>query len=98
MTDESSPGSGFWKGRGISNAVSENMSIFEGDDEIIYASYLDLGLWRSLDEGFTWQEINEPAYSGGWSGKGGNIETVLADPVRSNVVWAGLGETVRSEE
>lgn len=102
-TNQSNTQPGFWQGRGISNAVSENISIPESDDDTIYAGYLDLGLWRSLDEGYNWQEINEPAFtgngaSGTWSGKGGNVITVLADPVRPNVVWAGQGNTISTQQ
>lgn len=102
-TNQSTTQPGFWQGRGISNAVSENISIPESNDDTIYAGYLDLGLWRSLDEGFNWQEINEPAFTGNgqpgtWSGKGGNVITVLADPVRPNVVWAGQGNTVSTQQ
>jgi photosystem II stability/assembly factor-like uncharacterized protein len=97
-TNPSASHPGFFSGRGISNAVSQNISIPEVDDDTMYVAYDDLGLWRSLDEGYTWEEINDPTYSDSWNGKGGNVVTVLADPQRPNVVWTGQGDSDTNEK
>ncbi len=91
-TAQSSPGSGRWKGAGISNSVALNISISEDDNNLIYAGYADLGLWLSTDGGDTWADINDPNFTGSWDGNGGDAGTVLADPVRESVVWAANGE------
>jgi photosystem II stability/assembly factor-like uncharacterized protein len=67
-----------------------DISISEANSNIIYAAFFDLGIWRSLDKGESWQSSNDVTYSGDWEGFGGNCATVLADPSRANVVWASL--------
>jgi hypothetical protein len=59
---------------------------------MLYAGLYDLGIWRSLDGGASWQASNDAAWTGAWSGKGGNCTTILADPARPDVVWASQGE------
>ena len=99
FTDPAAPG--FWSGRGINNVAPTSLS---ASDTVLYAGYYDLGIWRSLDMGQSWQASNDPGLTGGWNGKGGNCMTILADPARPHVVWASQGETmttawpIRSEQ
>ena len=51
----------------------------------------DIGLWRSLDRGATWQCTNEPGYLSDWIYYGGQAQAIALDPARPNVMWAGLG-------
>ncbi len=88
FTDEVS--SGFWQSRGFDNVNMMDISISKVNSDIIYLAYFDMGIWRSLDHGESWQSSNPTTYSGNWDGKGGNCATVLADPNRSNVVWASM--------
>jgi hypothetical protein len=90
VTRQVSPGS--WRSRGIDNVTLTSISIGETDADKIYVGYHDLGLWRSLDGGASWQSGNNPALTGSWNGYGGNVTAVLADPDRSGVVWAANGE------
>ena len=90
FTDEIS--SGFWQSRGFDNVNMMDISISKANADIIYAAYFDLGIWRSLDNGISWQSCNDGVYSGNWEGLGGNCATVLADPTRPNVVWASQSE------
>jgi len=90
FTDEVS--SGWWQSRGFDNVNMMDISISKANADIIYAAYFDIGLWRSLDKGASWQSCNDPIYSGNWEGNGGNCATVLADPERSKVVWASQSE------
>ncbi len=90
FTDEVTPQ--WWQSRGFDNVNMLDVSISPADANIIYAAYFDIGLWRSLDKGASWQSCNDDVYSGNWSGDGGNCVTVLADPERSHVVWASQSE------
>ncbi|TSD89380.1 hypothetical protein FFK22_007750 [Mycobacterium sp. KBS0706] len=83
--------SGKWRSRGIDNVVPIVVEQSAADANVVYAGYMDLGLWRSDDGGLGWTSLNTTAYTGGWGGKGGNSLSVAADPGRANVVWAQLG-------
>lgn len=79
-----------WQSRGIDNVVMFDLEINEANPDILYAGMWDMGLWRSLNGGQSWESCNHPDYSGRWDGNGGNTSTVISDPMRSNVVWANL--------
>lgn len=80
----------WWQSNGFDNIVMNDIVINESNPDEIYASLADIGLWRSLDHGASWQSCNHADYTGNWNGYGGNSLTVLTDPERSGVVWAGL--------
>ncbi|MEE9439043.1 MAG: T9SS type A sorting domain-containing protein [Saprospiraceae bacterium] len=86
FTDEIAPNQ--WKSRGFDNVNMMDVSISKANPDIIFTAYFDIGLWRSLDSGVSWQSCNDESYSGNWQGNGGNCSTVVTDPDRSNVVWA----------
>ena len=88
FTNEISPGS--WRSRGFDNVNMMEISISESNPAVIFLAYFDIGIWRSLDQGESWQSCNPKNYSGGWNGHGGNCATILSDPVRSHVVWASM--------
>ena len=88
FTDEISPD--FWQSRGFDNVNMMDIAISEANPDIVYTAYFDIGLWRSLDQGGSWQSCNDSISSGNWGGNGGNCATVLADPTRANVVWASM--------
>ena len=77
---------------GIDNVTLAALAISEAAPSQIYTGYHDLGLWRSLDGGVSWQTGNNVALTGSWKGNGGNAISILADPVRPGVVWATNGE------
>jgi hypothetical protein len=93
FTDPASPG--FWRGRGINNTAPAALSASGG---VLYAGCYDLGIWRSLDLGTSWQSCNSATLTGTWNGRGGNCMTILADPARPNVVWASQGETMENSQ
>ena len=82
---------GFWRGRGIDDVCVLTLAESETRPERLYAGFYDLGLWRSLDGGESWQASNDAAFTGRWAGHGGNCSTIVADPARENVVWAANG-------
>ena len=90
FTDEVTPG--FWQSRGFDNINMMDVAISESNPDTIFTAHFDIGLWRSLDNGVSWQSCNVDTYTGNWSGNGGNCATVLVDPTRPNVVWASLSE------
>ena len=75
-----------------------DMAISEVNPDLIYAAFWDIGLWRSMDNGGSWQSCNTVAYSGSWDGFGGNTATVLADPDRELTVWATMSGTMAPGE
>lgn len=85
-------GSKRWRTRGIDNVVVLDLALSRKDPDAVYASFLDLGTWRSLDSGKTWTMINDAAATGSWAGAGGCSWTVLADPARARVVWTAQSE------
>ncbi len=95
FTEEIRPG--FWKSRGVDNVNMMDIAISKADPNIIYLAYFDMGIWRSLDGGNSWQSCNDSVFSGNWEGHGGNCATVLADPDRPNVVWASQSENQNGE-
>lgn len=96
MTYEVSPS--FWQSTGFDNVNMADISISKADPDIIYLAYFDIGIWRSLDHGISWQSCNDFEASGNWDGRGGNSATVLADPDRANVVWASLSQNQNGED
>ncbi|GEM_PF-779238 len=86
---DSIPGHG-WQSRGFDNITMMDISICQSNPNVIYAGYLDIGLWTSKDGGQSWSSCNEDSYTGDWGPYGGNTFTVLADPGRDNVVWASM--------
>eukprot|EP00775_Hariotina_reticulata_P011445 gene11445-11591_t len=92
-------GTSSWRSRGIDNAVPVVIAPSGANRNVVYAGYMDMGLWRSDDGGASWTSLNDRRFSGGWvDGSGGNTLTVLPDPARSGVVWASLqGDTDSSQ-
>ena len=88
FTNQVSPG--FWQSRGVDNVNMTDMAISEVNPNLVYAGYFDIGLWRSLDGGKSWQSSNDPTYTGSWNGYGGNVMSIVADPFREGVVWSTM--------
>jgi len=89
FTNQASPG--WWRSRGIENVTVAALAMSAADPARIFTGYHDIGLWRSLDGGTSWQECNNAAFTGNWKWCGGNTTTVVADPVRADRVWASMG-------
>ncbi|MBK8443527.1 MAG: hypothetical protein IPL35_08985 [Sphingobacteriales bacterium] len=81
-----------WQSTGLDNINIVDVEINKGDNNIIYAGYFDIGFWRSLDGGISWQSGNAADYTGGWNGYGGNVASIVSDPQRTNVVWTTMSE------
>lgn len=81
-------GASAWASRGFDNIVPVEVAQSAVDPDEVYLACLDIGLWRSLDGGRSWSSCNQPAYTGGWAGEGGNTLTVLVDPTVAGTVWA----------
>lgn len=79
--------SGWWQSTGFDNVVPLEIAINESNPDEIYIGYADIGLWRSLDGGASWQASNEEDYTGSWFGFGGNTRSLLCDPDRAGKVW-----------
>ena len=91
--------------RGIDNIVFFDVAASEqaADDEgtaAIYLAMYDMGCFRSLDGGLSWENCNVPELTGAWEGAGGNSFTVLPErnPERAGTVWmtqvGDIGEPV----
>ncbi|MEN9502718.1 MAG: hypothetical protein RI964_2003 [Pseudomonadota bacterium] len=79
---------GSWSSRRLDNVVPVTVASSQTNSNLVYAGYLDLGLWRSDNGGATWKSLNTLQYSAQWAGKGGNTLSIVTDPVREGVVWA----------
>ncbi len=77
-----------WSSRGLDNVVPLVVEVSDADPNVVYAGYMDLGLWGSRNGGRSWRNLNDTRWSHNWGGKGGNTFTVLADPDEASVVWA----------
>lgn len=84
FADEVSPGR--WRSRGFDNIVLEDLAV-SADGEAVYAGFWDLGCFRSLDRGASWENCNTVERSGDWEGFGGFTGTIVTDPDRAEVVW-----------
>ncbi len=87
-TDEIS--SNHWQSRGIDNITMYDISISEANPDLIYLGYFDIGLWKSKDNGATWQSCNEKKYTGNWEGFGGNTYAFATDPDNESLIWAAM--------
>jgi hypothetical protein len=84
--------SGWWASRGIENICTTAVAISDANPKQIFTGYFDIGMWRSLDGGSSWQSCNTSAFTGAWTGHGGCAMGIVPDPSRANVVFAILGE------
>lgn len=90
FTNQVTPG--WWRGRGIDDTCVQTIVQSEADPQRLFAGFYDLGTWRSLDGGNSWQSGNSVTFTGKWKGHGGNTTTIVADPERPDVVWATNGQ------
>ncbi len=95
FTKEITPG--YWQSRGLDNVNPQCIAISPVDPNRVYVGYFDLGIWRSVDGGRSWQSSNDSLYTGSWEGHGGNCATIVADPTRVDVVWASQSENQNGE-
>lgn len=94
-TREVPPGSNHWRSTGIDNTEVYDLEISQAEPGLIYIGLWDMGIWRSTDHGDTWQSCNQGEF--GWEGgRGGDVRTILTDPERPEVVWAGSVRTAPS--
>lgn len=84
-----------WSSTGLDNTVPFTIKQHPLDSNFIVAGYADLGCWRSLDGGLSWEGCNQDGFTGSWNEDGGNVRTVVQDPDDINKVWItnGLGSS-----
>lgn len=80
---------------GMDNICGNYIDANDGNSDIIYVGYYDLGCWVSKDNGASWK-FSIPDHNvypdHVWGGGGGsNSNFVVSDPARENVVWASFG-------
>jgi hypothetical protein len=88
-------GGGRFQSTGFDNVVMTDLAVSPSQPEALFAAFLDLGTWRSLDRGRSWTPCNLSAVVGAWNGAGGNTWSLLVDPA-NGVVWAPQGESATS--
>jgi photosystem II stability/assembly factor-like uncharacterized protein len=87
------PGStGGWHSRGIEDVCVAAAAISESSPNTFFTGYYDIGMWRSLDAGVSWESCNSSSYTGAWNGHGGCASAIVPDPTRAGVVFAVMGE------
>ncbi len=89
---------GWWQSTGFDNIDMMDLAIHPANNNIIFIGLFDVGLWRSLDHGQSWQSCNNKNFTGSWEEYGGNTATIVVDPVRTNVVWATMSEFQEGED
>jgi photosystem II stability/assembly factor-like uncharacterized protein len=79
----------FYISTGLNNIVPSVIEPSEVDPNLVYAGYMDIGIWRSENGGKSWKSLNPgEKWTHKWLGTGGNTLSIVADPKRKNVVWA----------
>lgn len=84
-----------WQNRGLNNINAYDVAASRWSiNNVLFVGYADLGCWRSLNNGISWESCQ--ALGKGWSNNnGGNMTTIITDPTRTGVVWAAMGESVK---
>ena len=88
-------GNGTYRSTGMDNINGNALDVSDADPNTVYVGYYDLGFWYTRDRGLSWKfsvpDVNTyPTYV--WdAGGGANVNFVLNDPERANVVWATFG-------
>ncbi len=81
--------------RGMDNINGNTIDVSDQNPNTIYVGYYDLGFWYSRDRGLSWTfSIPDPSTYPNhvWgAGGGSNVNFVINDPERENVVWATFG-------
>lgn len=86
-------GSKAWQSTGVDNLVNTDVEINKKDPNLIYLALADMGIWRSLNKGKSWENCNTDDAKYGWgNGRGGNFLSIASDPSRANVVWVTCKE------
>lgn len=80
-----------WTSRGLNNVnVYEVEASGWTSNNVLFAGYADLGCWRSINNGVSWESCQ--AIGKGWAGdRGGNMTTIVTDPTITGVTWAAMG-------
>ena len=81
-----------WHSRGIEDVCVAAAAISESSANTFFTGYYDIGMWRSLDAGVSWESCNSSSYTGAWNGHGGCASAIVPDPTRAGVVFAVMGE------
>ena len=86
---------GKYLSRGMDNINGNSLDVSDQNPNTIYVGYYDLGFWYSRDRGLSWtfsvpDPTTYPDHVWG-AGGGSNVNFVLNDPQRENVVWATFG-------
>ena len=84
--------SGGWHSRGIEDVCVAAAAFAEAAPNVLFTGYYDIGMWRSLDGGASWQSCNSSSFTGAWNGHGGCASSIVPDPTRGGVVFAVMGE------
>lgn len=79
-----------WQSTGCDNVVMYDIAAKEIDPNEIYLGFADIGLWRSMDGGESWEASNPLDYTGDWQGFGGNCRSILPDPSVTGKVWVSM--------
>ncbi len=90
-TKEISPN--HWSSRGVDNAVIVELEADISNNNVLWAGFIDMGVWRSDNQGDSWIACNRVSDTGIWQGYGGNSWTIKTDPDRDGYVW-----TMQSED
>ncbi len=90
-TTEISPGKHI--STGMDNINGNAIEVSDTDPNIIYVGYYDLGFWYSRDRGQSWTFSIPDSDAHVWYADGGsNVNFIVNDPARPNVVWATFGK------
>jgi len=84
--DETPPGSGWWKGRGLETTNVIDIAIDPTDSNNVYFGFLDVGFLKSVDGGVTFKRTTQGL------NYGGNIFKIIIDSDSPSVLYAGSGE------
>lgn len=83
----------YWKGRGVETTFSDVVAIDPANSNYVYFGYHDVGFFRSINGGDSFNQSNHALFQYaaigiGATGIGGNVFDMVIDPANTDIIYA----------